>query len=358
MSQQFQIPTPQQLRDDWDAEIEKNFPDAKPKLQVSFFRIFGRGLALLLSGAYLFLRNIGNGRFVTTASADLLDRHGSEHGVPRIEALAATGDTIASGTNGTNIPTGTRLKSTGGILYEVVTGQTISGGTATLPVRGLTFGADTNQISGAKLTFITPIAGVSTDTFVDTPALVGGADREQDEPYRQRILFKKRNSQEVGSVGFYVQRVETVADVTRVFVADQEDGPCTVKIRFMMDDKFTNGIPLAGDVTVVQTFVDSIRPAGIPVTVEAPVAQPESFDISINPDTPAVQTAITNALKDLFIRESVPGGTIPISKIRQSVSNAIGEFDNVVNSPAANISASTADDIMTLASPITFSTLP
>ena len=125
-----------------------------------------------------------------------------------------------------------------------------------------------------------------------------------------------------------------------------------------MDDKFTNGIPLAGDVTVVQTFVDSIRPAGIPVTVEAPVAQPESFDISINPDTPAVQTAITNALKDLFIRESVPGGTIPISKIRQSVSNAIGEFDNVVNSPAANISASTADDIMTLATPITFSTLP
>jgi len=358
MSQQFVIPTPQQLRDDWNTEIESNFPDARPKLRVSFFRILGRGLAMLFSGSYLFQRNNAKNIFVTTAFDDALDLHGDENAIPRKEALAATGNTVASGTNGTSIPALTRLKAQNGILYEVVTGQVVAGGVATLPVRGLTFGSNTNQESGNTLTFITPIAGVNTDTFVDASGLVGGADREDTEPFRQRILFKKRNTQEAGSEGFYITKTLSQPNVTRAFIADQEDGPCTVKIRFMVDDKEDDGIPLAGDVTLVQAFIDTVKISGIAVTVEAPVAQPESFDISIKPDTPEVRTAITNALKDLFIRESVPGGTIPISKIRQTVSNAVGENDNVVNSPSANISASTPSDIMTLNTIITFSTLP
>jgi len=363
MSQQFQIPTAQQLRDDWDAEIEANFADAKPKLLVSFFRIFGRGLALLLSGSYLFQRNNAKNIFVTTAFDDSLDLHGDENALPRNEATAATGNTIAGGTNTTSIPALTRLKSSGGILYEVTIGQVISGGTATLPVRGLTFGANTNQISGEKLTFITPIAGVNTDTFVDGSGLVGGSDREDPEPYRKRILFKKRNTQEAGSEGFYISKTLSQVDVTRVFVADQEDGPCTAKIRFMMDDKFADGIPLAGDVTLVQNFINTVKVSGITVTVEAPIAEPQAFNISIKPNTPEVKTAVTNALKDLFIREAEPGaapsgGTITISKIRQSVSNAIGENDNIVNSPAADITPSSDDEILTLTTPITFVTLP
>jgi uncharacterized phage protein gp47/JayE len=355
MADQFSTPTPQQLRDNWDAEVEANFPDAQPKLQKSFFKIFGRGVTLLTYGLYIFLRELGKGIFVTLSFGSRLDRHGSEYNLPRGQALAATGDTIATGTNTTPIPAGARLKSEGGILYEVVTGQVIAGGTATLPVRALTFGADTNRVSGEILTFITPIAGVTTATTVDTPGLVGGADRELDDPYRRRILFKKRNPIQGGSLADYILWGLMVADVTRVFPVDQEDGPCTVKVRFMMDDKYADGIPAAGDVTVVQDFINTLKPAGIAVTVEAPVAQPQAFDITIVPNNADVQLAVTNAIKDLIIREAKPGGTIPISKIRQTVSNAVGESDNTVNTPAGDITAATADDIITLTEPITFS---
>lgn len=356
MASEFPIPTPQDLRDTWDTEIINQFPDAKPTLRMSFFRFLGRGVALLVHGLYLFLANIARQIFVSTADTSFLDRHGEEIAVTRRPAAAATGNTIATGTNGTAIPINTRLQ-VDGVIYETLVANVISGGTATLSVQAITFGADTNQVAGTIIKFITPIAGIATDTTVDVDGLILGADKEDDEPYRRRILFKKRNTQEAGSEGFYISQTLSQPNVTRVFVADQEDGPCTVKIRFMVDDKEDDGIPLAGDVTVVQAFIDTVKTSGIDVTVAAPVAQPEAFSIAISPNTAAVQTAITNAMKDLFIRESVPGGTIPISKIRQTVSNAIGESDNDIISPTGNITAAGPGDIMTLTTPITFSSL-
>jgi uncharacterized phage protein gp47/JayE len=357
MAIQFEIKTPQQLRDDWEAEVIANFPDAKPKLVVSFFRILGKAHALLLHGLYLFLNNLGNQIFVTLASDEFLDRHGSEYGVTRKPALAAVGNTTATGTNTTAIPTGTRLQDNSGQLYEVVTGQVIAAGSALLPIRALSFGAATNQPAGTTLTFVTPIAGVSTDTTVDGSGLIGGADRESDDSLRQRILFKKRNPSQSGSASDYVTWAKSVADVTRAFVFPKEDGLGTVRVRFMMDDKYSDGIPSAGDVTVVDAFIDPLKPAQVGLTVSAPVAQVLVVDVAIKPNNSDTQTAVTNSVQDMVLRDAVPGGSITISKIRQAISNAVGEDDNVVNSPVADVTTPDNDTIITLGTPI-YSTLP
>jgi len=123
----------------------------------------------------------------------------------------------------------------------------------------------------------------------------------------------------------------------------------------MMDDKYTDGIPQAADVAVVQAFIDNLAPAQVTVTVSAPIAQPESFDITILPNTATIQAAVTSALQDLVIRESVPGGSLLLSKVRQTVSNALGENDNTVNTPAANIPATSVAHIITVALPVTYS---
>lgn len=354
MATKFTIKTPQQLRDDWDAEIIANFPDGKPTLLVSFFRVLGRAYALLVHGLYLFLSKIADQIFVTCASAEYLDRHGSEYGVNRKPAEAATGNIDATGTNGTNISTGTQFQSEAGIFYEVTAGATIAAGTASLPVRSLTFGSTTNQSIGTVLTLVNPIAGVDSNATVDGSALTGGADREADDAFRQRILFKKRNPIQCGAPSDYVQWGLQVADVTRTFVYPKEDGLGTVRVRFMMDDKYSDGIPQAADVTAVKDYIDTVKPAQVDLFVSAPIAQPMNPDISITPDTPEVRTAVEASLQDLLIREAEGGKTIPISKIRQAVSNAVGESDNTVNSPAADVTVPSNAEIVTLGT-VTFS---
>jgi len=344
----FRIKTPQELRDDWDAEIRANFPGAKPTLLISFFRILGRGVALLMHGLYIFMFNSSLDIFVTTASKDKLDTHGSEWGVTRIPAGAAVGNVTATGSNGSVIPLGTRLKSGLDILYETTALATISGASAIVPVQAITFGLNTAQAAGTALTFLSPVAGVGTETLVDSSGLIGGADKESDDDYRKRILFEKRNPLQCGSPNDYVIWAKRVPDVTRVFVKPREDGLGTVNVRFMMDNKFADGIPQAADVAAVQALIDTLAPAQVLVTVSAPIAQPENFSIALTPNTGTVQASVDAALLDLLIRESIPGGTLLISKVRQTVSNAVGEDDNTVNIPSANLVAASVAHIITL----------
>jgi uncharacterized phage protein gp47/JayE len=46
---------------------------------------------------------------------------------------------------------------------------------------------------------------------------------------------------------------------------------------------------------------------------------------------------VTAELKDLFIRDGSPGGTILISRVREAISIAAGESDHVLISPTVNI---------------------
>ena len=49
------------------------------------------------------------------------------------------------------------------------------------------------------------------------------------------------------------------------------------------------------------------------------------------------QYAVEAELRDLLARDAEPGGTILISRIREAVSIAAGETDNVVSTPTANV---------------------
>lgn len=51
-------------------------------------------------------------------------------------------------------------------------------------------------------------------------------------------------------------------------------------------------------------------------------------------DTAATRAAASAALRDLFFRESVPGGTIPHSHLFEVVSSVQGEIDHEFTSPA------------------------
>jgi len=105
----------------------------------------------------------------------------------------------------------------------------------------------------------------------------------------------------------------------------------------------------------VQSYIDD--PARRPVTAEvfvaAPVAEPLNMTVKLSPNTAAVQEAVRAEFDDLIIRDSKPGATTLISRLREAVSIAAGESDNAITSPTADVPHATGH--MAIPGTITFS---
>jgi uncharacterized phage protein gp47/JayE len=127
-----------------------------------------------------------------------------------------------------------------------------------------------------------------------------------------------------------------VAGVTRAWVYPLENGPGTVVVRFVRDND-TSLIPDSAEVAAVQAYIDDLRPVTANVTVEAPTASPLNMTIQLTPNTAAVRAAVTAELTDVLQREAAPGGTILLSHLREAISVAAGEVNNVLTTPTADV---------------------
>jgi uncharacterized phage protein gp47/JayE len=352
----FNIPTPQELRDQNYNELETEIEGSNPRLQNSFLNGIAKMTSLAIHGVYIYLKYLFKQIFVTTADSEFLDLHGSPLGIDRLEATASTGNVTATGNDSVSVPQGTLLQRSDGVQYRVTTGGITASGTVTVPVEAVSFGLTTDALEGDSLSFVSPIAGLDSSALVASGGLTGGADEESDDDYKARILVRKRQPPQGGAEYDYTTWAKEVASVTRAWATGLEDGLGSVRVRFMMDDKYADGIPLAGDVTTVQDYIDATtrKPVTADVLVSAPVAEPVDIDITLSPNTPTVQASVTAELEDLFFRDSEPSGTILISKIREAVSRASGETDNTVTDPVANVTATSTGNILTVGT-ITFS---
>ncbi len=352
----FNIPTPQELRDQNYNELESEIEGSNPRLQNSFLNGIAKMTALAVHGCYIYLKYLFKQIYVTTADSSFLDLHGSPIGIDRLESTASSGNVTATGNDSVSIPQGTLLQRSDGIQYRVTTGGITSSGTVTIPVESVDFGLTTNALASDSLTFVSPIAGLDSSVTVASGGLIGGSNVESDEDYKARILTRKRQPPQGGAEYDFTTWAKEVASVTRAWATGLEDGLGSVRVRFMMDDKYSDGIPLSADVTAVQTYIDATtrKPVTANVLVSAPVAEPVAINITLTPNTPTVQAAVTAELNDLFFRDASPSGTILISKIREAVSIASGETDNTVTAPVANVTASSSNNILTVGT-ITYS---
>jgi len=344
----FQIPTPQEIRDQWFSEAQAQFPDTDPRLEKSLIGIIGKALSLAVHGMYVYLGFIARQIFASTAEAEYLDLHGTQLGLPRLEATKSTGTATATGVNGSVIPVGTQLSSGDDTFYQVLTEAVIAGGVAVLSLESVTFGASTNQAQSVQLIFTSPPSGVVSEAIVDTAGLTGGTDREADEPFRERIRFRRQNPIQCGTATDYIQWALEVNQVSRAFVYPNELGVGTVVVRFMTDSFTVDGIPTASKVTEVTDYITERMPVNVLLTVLAPVAVPVALNIQISPFTQPVIDAVTLEVNDLFFRDAQAGSGIQISRLREAVSNSTGEIDNIVTAPADNVTVANSAEILTV----------
>lgn len=337
----FSRPTFNELVDRIQNDFMSRLTLQTPILRRSMVWVFARVYAAAVHMLYAALQFLADQIFPDVSESDYLERQAALYGISRVAATFAAGVVDVTGTNGVIIPEGTILQRADGTQYTVDADGTIAGGTVALDVTCSTAGEIGNTDAAVLFTFESPIAGASATGAVDT-GIIGGLDTETDESLRTRLLERLQEPPMGGADSDYVQWALGVAGVTRVWVYPLELGPGTVTVRFVRDDDVSM-IPDAGEVAAVQAYIDDRRPVTAAVTVVAPVAAPIAFTIDLTPDTAATRAAVTAELEDLITRDGEPGGTILLSRIREAVSIAAGESDNIVTVPAANVTNTTGN---------------
>lgn len=327
-------PTLKQLIDQGATEFVSRLPGVLVHLRLGVLGVLNRVVAGGLSALYKYAERLNKQVWADTCDAEELPKHGARWGVPQIEAAAATGVVQFAGSDGATILAGTVLQRADEVQYTTDALGTIAGGVALVPVTAVEPGQSGNAVVATQLTLTTSVPNVNAVATVATE-LSGGADVEKAEPWRARILARKRKPPQGGAKDDYKEWALQVPGVTRAWVYPKELGAPTVVVRFVRDDDATL-IPDAAEVAAVQTYMDAKRPVTADLIVVAPVAVPQDFTIQLVPDNAATRAKVEAELLDLYRREAEPGGTMLLTHQREAISIAEGETDHVLIFPTAS----------------------
>lgn len=342
----FQRPTLPAIHARVIADLNARLPGADATLRHSNLGVIAYVLAGASHGQHAHLDWLALQILPDTATVEYLERHADTYGVRRKLASLASGTVRVTGTDGIAIPAGTRVARADGVEFEVSEGGVIAAGQVDLSVQARQVGAAGNTSIGATLRLETTIAGADSAATA-LAEIAGGADAESDADLRARLLLRIQEPPQGGATHDYVQWALQVPGVTRVWVSPRELGTGTVTVRFMMDDARTefDGVPQGddspaptGDIALVHAHIDALRPVTAELFVVAPVL--EQIDVTIEDlkaDTAEVRAAIAGELSAMIFNISKPGGTIPISKIWEAISQAAGENSHRVTSPVGDI---------------------
>jgi uncharacterized phage protein gp47/JayE len=349
----FTRPTLQQLVDRITSDFKARITGATALLRRSFVNTAARVYAGACHLLYGNLDYTKDQLFATTADSTNLDTHGSEIGVLRDEAQSATGSGIATGTNGKVIPRDTELQSGAGEIYLVDANVTISGGVATVAFTAQTPGNAGNNDPAIELTFVSPIIGVDSIITVDANGISGGLDEEADDPYRAKILNRKRRPPHGGAEFDYETWMLEVDGNTRAWTFPQYQGDGTIGAAFVRDND-DSILPSPTEIETTRNYIiEHTDPTtgtlvGIPVT-----AEPGLFMITLTlftvdltvklfPNTSDVQASALARITDLINTLGGPGETLYWSQLDDAISNAVGEdYHFIENKTGDGITAST-----------------
>jgi uncharacterized phage protein gp47/JayE len=293
-----------------------------------------------LHGIYGYLSYLIEQQFEDTADENYFARRASIRGIPKKLATKASGAAQVSGSDGAVITAGTILQRSDNERYIVSVGATITQGIAMVDIEAENPGSLANTPQGEELQFITPIAGVASQTVSDV--IAGGENEENLESHRSRVLEQIREPPHGGNNSDYKQWAKATVGVSvgEVWPQSKWLGSGTVGVFFILEN---GDIPTEAQVLVVQTHVEQEAPVTADVYVMAPTESLVDISISgLTPDTATVRAAVTAELADLFIRSAVVengtgNATVRLSHINEAISVAPGETDHTTVSPLSDV---------------------
>lgn len=352
-------PTLSELRANVAADQASELEGSDPLLRFSNLRILGAGQAGLTHLQYGYLDWIARQSVPYTAEDENLEAWGALKGVYRKDATAADGFATFNGSAG-DIPAGWGLVRSDGVKYAVSASASIGvGGAVQVEATANDTGAAGNCVVGTVMSLASPIPGIQSNGSVSSP-FTGGADVEEDDAYRARVLEAYQESPAGGDEADYVRWAKGVAGITRAWVARNGFGAGTVVVYVMLDlanagsggfPIGTDGVATAETRSAVKATGDQLRVANAlydvqPVTalVYAVSAIRDNINFTISGLTgasAATKQAIAAAISDVFFRNGAPGGTVNLSDIESAIGAVPGTAGFVIMFPSGNITSAT-----------------
>ncbi|MDD2109304.1 baseplate J/gp47 family protein [Pseudomonas asiatica] len=322
-------------------------------LRRSLLGIIGQSEAGAVHLLYGYLDWIAKQSIIDTSTGDYLKRWAVIWKVIPKTAEFAGGTVGFSGVVGSTILDGTIVQRQDGVQYKVLGDSVFAGPTLAVSVQAIEAGEAGNFDAGLPIFLLSPISGVQS-TGTTATKLDGGVDAESEERLLARLLARIQQPPHGGAPFDYEQWALEVTGVARVWVYPRQLGPGTVSVLFVCDEDMSI-IPGPAKVAEVQAHINARAPVTAEVFVMAPIADPLDMSIKLSPNTVAVQNAVRAEVADLIERDAAPGGPILISRLREAVSLAAGEENNLIVSPTADVAHATGR--MATLGTLTFSSL-
>jgi uncharacterized phage protein gp47/JayE len=262
-----------------------------------------------------------------TATDEFFSGWAALRGVYQEAPTFTIGTVTFSGTNGTTIPNATPLTRSDGTAFVTTAAGTVASLNVTVPVQAVVAGSAGNFIANTGFTLSNSIANITAQS-TGSAQTTAGTDQETFAAFKTRTLAIYASPPQGGDAQDYVEWASAVSGVTRAWVNPNGNGVGTVVVYVMLDivESAYNGFPqgtngvaaldtrdtaATGDQLTVANAIYPKQPVTALVYLYAPVADPIPFTINNlgSNNTSAMQTAIKNALNDMFLRYGSVGGT-------------------------------------------------
>lgn len=298
--------------------------------------VYSRAAAAAVNTLYGYLDYLARNLLPDLADEVGLYRHGNMKKCPRKQPATATGwvrwDGIA---DEMTLPAGTELQRDDQVTFITTVAATSAGGVLRVPAECELQGATGNTDDGIKLTLVSPVTGLSSTALADT--ISGGADIEDIEQWRARIIDRWYYIPQSGADADYVVWAESIEGITRAWTLRNWMGVGTVGVLCATDDE-TDPTPSESQMQSVYDYIAPKSPvAGSSLYVFGPSVRTVDFQILLSPDTVDVRSAVESELKAYLRRDGKPGGLLVISRMNEAISAAAGEYSHTLLSPTVDI---------------------
>jgi uncharacterized phage protein gp47/JayE len=248
--------------------------------------------------------------------ADLLEE-------PRKAGAYASGQVAVIGDG--SLTSGTLFTDDAGNLYR--SGEPV--GSGTYAIAAVETGSAQNLSLGERLTLVSSVAGLQPQASVSS-ALSGGADTEDIELWRPRVIAAFRAPSLYGAPGDYRRWALRREGVTEAWELDRRMGPGTVALSFIFGGR-SDPIPTGDDVAAMQAYIDSVRPADVArVYVQAPV--PNALRLAVTARGTMTEEAMAAAARDFLAQSAALEQPLSISQLEEVLSQVQGELSHTITS--------------------------
>lgn len=305
--------------------VRNDIQTALTGVNAALKRTLERGVAMAIAGVahgmYGAVETAERRAFIQTADAVGLAKHGVTWNVPRKGPVLARARVRYFADPGASLPAGKILKkqaSTEGYTTDVLAGE-IDGAIEVTMTADAT-GPGSSVEVGELIALGAPEAGVYSPGLV-IEVIQDGADEEDIESWRTRLLDRVQQQPKAGAAGDYFDWAKETpgVPVSRAWEQPLWMGPGTIRLIFVIDS--TDPIePSPAAVTAVTAYVESKKPITAQLTVIGGVEQALDPIMVITPDTVQTREAVENQIKAFLYQGSqgdgaviIPGGTMPLS---------------------------------------------